>query len=171
MSFLNKLFKKKDQINQPDDLSEKEIAAAGEFYPPLKGEIIPLTDVPDSVFSEKMLGDGFAIIPENNMVRSPVNGEVTNIFPTKHALSLSAEDGHELLIHVGVQTVALKGDGFEPLVKDGDTVRKGSRLLKVDFSKISKMAPSTITSIVFTNLKDGEKVVLDGNKVSLQMKK
>lgn len=170
MSFFKNLFNKNESGNQADinEPTKEEMAAAGEFFPPLKGKIVPISEVPDPVFSQKMMGDGFAIIPENDIVRSPVDGEVTNIFPTKHAISLKSSDGRELLIHVGLETVSLKGDGFTTLAKDGDKVKKGDRLMKVDFAQIAKRVPSTITSIVFTNLKDGEKIVIDGDRVSIE---
>ncbi|GGL49486.1 hypothetical protein GCM10007968_12040 [Sporolactobacillus putidus] len=169
MSFFKNLFNKRDPENQADINAEKEeLASAGEFFPPLKGRIVPVTEVPDPVFSQKMMGDGFAIIPESGTVRSPIDGEVTNIFPTKHAISLRASDGRELLIHIGLETVSLKGEGFTALVKDGDRVKKGDRLVKVDFALVARRVPSTITSIVFTNLKDGEKVVIEGNQVSIK---
>lgn len=167
MGFLKRLFQKSDlNANQPEP-SKEEIAAAGEFYMPLKGKVVPITEVPDPVFSQKMMGDGFAIIPENNVVRSPVDGKITNIFPTKHAVSLKSNQGREILIHVGLETVSLKGEGFTVLTEDGSDVKKGDKLLKVDFSKIAGKVPSIITSVVFTNLRNGEHVVIENNKVSI----
>jgi PTS system, glucose subfamily, IIA component len=170
MSFFRKLFQKTDFLDRTDTNhpTQKEIADAGDFFPPLKGRIVPLSDVPDPVFAEKMMGDGFAIVPESNLVRSPVDGVVTYVFPTHHAISLRADDGHDLLIHVGLETVSLKGFGFTKLVKDGDRVKRGDRLLHVDFDKISGHIPSTITSVIFTNLKDNEVVVIDRGRVTLQ---
>ncbi|MFC2949754.1 glucose-specific PTS transporter subunit IIBC [Virgibacillus sediminis] len=132
---------------------------------PLKGKIIPVTDVPDEVFSGKMMGDGFAIEPAEGQVVSPVNGKIVNVFPTKHAIGIQSDGGREILVHVGLDTVNLKGEGFEALVEEGDIVEAGQLILKADLSFIGKNAKSTITPIVFTNLKDGEKVVLnqDGN--------
>ncbi|MCO7125486.1 PTS glucose transporter subunit IIA [Sporolactobacillus shoreicorticis] len=168
MGFLKKLFQKSELNANQSEPSEAEIAASGEFYMPLKGKVVPITEVPDPVFSQKMMGDGFAIIPENDVVRSPIDGKITNIFPTKHAISLKSDSGRELLIHVGLETVSLKGDGFQPLAADGSTVKKGDRLLQVDFSKIADKVPSTITSVVFTNLNDGEHVVVENGSVSIQ---
>jgi len=119
---------------------------------PLSGEIIDLTDVPDPVFAEKMMGDGFAIKPSDGLVLSPVKGKVFNTFPTKHALGLVSEDGLEVLIHIGLDTVNLKGQGFELLVAEGDLVEVGTPLLKVDLPYIEAKAKSSITPIVFTNL-------------------
>ncbi|MHB8073286.1 glucose-specific PTS transporter subunit IIBC [Desulfosporosinus fructosivorans] len=122
------------------------------IYAPLAGEIIDLAEVPDPVFAEKMMGDGFGIKPSDGLVLSPVKGKVHNTFPTKHALGLVSEDGLEILIHVGLDTVNLKGQGFEMLVTEGDLVSVGTPLLKVDLPYIEANAKSSITPIVFTNL-------------------
>lgn len=130
------------------------------FTSPIKGEIKPITDVPDAVFSGKMMGDGFAIIPSEGVVVSPVDGKIVNLFPTKHALGILSDTGREILIHVGIDTVNLKGEGFETLVSENDKIEKGQPLLKVDLDFIKKNATSTITPIVFTNLAEGESVTL-----------
>ncbi len=122
------------------------------IYAPLTGEIIDLAEVPDPVFAEKMMGDGFGIKPSDGQVLSPVKGTVHNTFPTKHALGLVSEDGLEILIHVGLDTVNLKGQGFEMLVTEGDLVDVGTPLLKVDLPYVEANAKSSITPIVFTNL-------------------
>ncbi|HLO11684.1 MAG TPA: glucose-specific PTS transporter subunit IIBC [Pseudoneobacillus sp.] len=126
------------------------------FIAPIQGEIKPITEVPDQVFSGKMMGDGFAIVPTEGTIVSPVNGKVINLFPTKHALGLLSDSGREILIHVGIDTVKLKGEGFEALVAEGDHVEAGQPLLKVDLDFIKANAPSVITPIVFTNLAQGE---------------
>jgi glucose PTS system EIICBA or EIICB component len=131
------------------------------FVSPLKGEIKPISDVPDQVFSGKMMGDGFAIIPAEGMVVSPVDGEIVNLFPTKHAIGIMSDNGREILIHIGIDTVNLKGKGFETLVSENDRVEKGQPLLKIDLDYIKEHATSTITPIVFTNLAEGEKVVIE----------
>ncbi|WP_071461370.1 glucose-specific PTS transporter subunit IIBC [Bacillus massilinigeriensis] len=127
---------------------------------PLKGEIVPITEVPDAVFSGKMMGDGFAVIPSEGIVVSPVNGKIINLFPTKHAIGLLSDGGREILIHVGIDTVNLKGQGFETLVEENQQVKQGEPLLKADLDYIGKNATSTITPIVFTNLGEGEVVEL-----------
>jgi glucose PTS system EIICBA or EIICB component len=128
------------------------------FVSPIKGEIKPITEVPDQVFSGKMMGDGFAIVPTEGTIVSPVNGKVINLFPTKHALGLLSDSGREILIHVGIDTVKLKGEGFEALVTEGDRVDAGQPLLNVDLDYIKGNAPSIMTPIVFTNLAQGESV-------------
>ncbi|MGD6903303.1 glucose-specific PTS transporter subunit IIBC [Bacillus infantis] len=131
------------------------------FVSPIKGEIKPITDVPDAVFSGKMMGDGFAIVPSEGTIVSPVDGKIVNLFPTKHALGLLSDSGREILIHVGIDTVNLKGKGFETLVKENDRVEKGQPLLKVDLDFVKENAPSIMTPIVFTNLAEGETVVIN----------
>ncbi|WHY67426.1 glucose-specific PTS transporter subunit IIBC [Neobacillus sp. SuZ13] len=131
------------------------------FAAPLKGEIKPITEVPDQVFAGKMMGDGFAIVPAEGTVVSPVNGKIVNLFPTKHAIGILSDTGREILIHVGIDTVNLKGQGFETLVSEDDIIEQGQPLLKVDLNYIKEHATSTITPIVFTNLAEGEKVVLN----------
>ncbi|GGD20451.1 glucose-specific PTS transporter subunit IIBC [Pontibacillus salipaludis] len=136
---------------------------AGEFsfVSPLKGEIMPISDVPDEVFSGKMMGDGFAILPSDGEIVSPINGKVLNVFPTKHALGLQAEDGTEVLIHFGIDTVTLKGEGFEAFVSEGDEIKQGQTLLKVDIASVQEKVPSIVTPIVFTNLGEGQTVKIN----------
>ncbi|MDR6120562.1 glucose-specific phosphotransferase system IIBC component [Bacillus sp. SLBN-46] len=131
------------------------------FVSPIKGEIKEITEVPDQVFAGKMMGDGFAIVPSEGLVASPVDGKIVNLFPTKHAIGILSDGGREILIHVGIDTVNLKGQGFETLVSENDRVVKGQPLLKVDLDYIKEHATSTITPIVFTNLAEGEKIVIE----------
>lgn len=127
---------------------------------PLSGKLIPISSVPDQLFSSRMMGDGFAVEPSDGIVVSPVNGRVSNIFPTKHAISLESETGKEIMIHIGIDTVHLKGKGFDILVKEGEEVETGQPLLKADLEYIGKNAKSTITPIIFTNLEDGRQIEL-----------
>ena len=135
---------------------------------PIKGELIPITEVPDQVFAGKLMGDGFAIIPEEGLVVSPVNGKIINVFPTKHAIGIQSDGGREILIHIGIDTVNLKGEGFETLIHEGDTVEVGQSLLKVDLPYIEENATSTITPIVFTNLAENEQVIIENGKVEIR---
>ncbi|BCB02189.1 glucose-specific PTS transporter subunit IIBC [Bacillus sp. KH172YL63] len=131
------------------------------FVAPITGEIKDITEVPDQVFSGKMMGDGFAIVPTEGTIVSPITGKVVNVFPTKHAIGLESKAGREVLIHVGIDTVKLEGKGFEALVKEGDQVEAGQPLLEVDLDYIKENAPSIMTPIVFTNLKEGKQVTLE----------
>ncbi|WP_438804675.1 PTS sugar transporter subunit IIA [Oceanobacillus saliphilus] len=144
----------KNLFGKKEKESEKIIA-------PMTGELIPITEVPDEVFSGKMMGDGFAIVPKEGTVLSPIDGKIVNIFPTNHAIGLESNSGREILIHIGIDTVALKGNGFEPLVKENDQVRAGQPLMKVDLDYVGSHATSTVTPIIFTNLNEGESVTLE----------
>ncbi|GGE69599.1 glucose-specific PTS transporter subunit IIBC [Priestia taiwanensis] len=139
----------------------KETKEKTTIVSPIKGELKSITEVPDQVFSGKMMGDGFAILPTDGTVVSPVNGEIVNIFPTKHAIGLIAEDGTEILIHFGIDTVKLGGEGFEAFVEQGDKVTQGQKLLQVDLEYVGANAPSLMTPIVFTNLQSGQEVVIN----------
>ncbi|MBB6283012.1 PTS sugar transporter subunit IIA [Geobacillus subterraneus] len=118
---------------------------------PLSGTVVPLEDVPDPVFAQKMMGDGIAIDPTDGDVVAPVDGEIIQLFPTKHAIGLRSEAGVELLIHVGIDTVSMNGEGFTAYVKAGDRVKRGERLLSVDFSLVREKAKSAVTPIIITN--------------------
>lgn len=127
---------------------------------PLTGKLVPIEDVPDEVFSGKMMGDGFAIEPDDGTVISPVDGKIINIFPTKHAVGIQSANGREILIHVGLDTVKLDGAGFEVFVEEGQEVQQGQEILKADLEYLKEHAPSIITPVVFTNLQEGEIVTL-----------
>lgn len=118
---------------------------------PVKGDMLSLDQVPDPVFSEKMMGDGVAIMPEDGGIHSPIEGTVILVADTKHAIGIRANDGTELLIHIGLETVSLQGKGFETLVKIGDSVSIGQPLIEVDWSFVKENATSIITPIIITN--------------------
>jgi sugar PTS system EIIA component len=145
----------------------KKIESESTILQPLEGEIVPLDVVPDPVFSQKMIGDGFAINPTNGSVVSPVDGEVISVFPTKHAVSIKSKGGREILIHVGLETVSLNGEGFTAFVSDGQSVQKGQKLLEADFQSIKDKVPSIITPVIFTNLAENERVVIEEQGVRI----
>ncbi|WP_110926793.1 PTS sugar transporter subunit IIA [Bacillus massiliglaciei] len=122
-----------------------------EIYSPLSGEIIPLAEVPDQVFAQKMLGDGAAIIPREGKLVSPVDGEVIQVFPTKHAIGIKSTKGLEILLHIGLDTVELKGEGFEELVKEGQMIQKGDALLNFDIEFLESKNKEIISPIIITN--------------------
>ncbi|MBY4605193.1 MULTISPECIES: glucose-specific PTS transporter subunit IIBC [Bacillus] len=121
------------------------------FIYPLKGETVSLTDVPDQVFSEKMMGEGFAIDPSEGKVVAPADGEIVSIFPTKHAIGFMSAGGTEILIHVGIDTVKLNGEGFETYVTSGQAVKQGELLLTFNLDYIKQHAVSAVTPVIFTN--------------------
>lgn len=127
---------------------------------PLQGHVVPLSHVPDEVFSGGMMGQGFAIEPSSGEVRSPVTGEVVTLFPAHHAIGLRADNGLEVLVHVGIDTVNLGGEGFSPLVRQGERVSAGQPILRADLDAIRFRVPSLITPVLFTNLDDSQRVEL-----------
>ena len=116
-----------------------------------EGEVVKLEDVKDPVFSQKMMGDGFAVEPANGKIYSPVAGKVTSVFPTKHALGLLTEAGLEVLVHIGLDTVSLEGKPFEVHVAEGQTVAAGDLLVTADLAAIKEAGRETTTIVVFTN--------------------
>ncbi|APB38046.1 PTS sugar transporter subunit IIA [Heyndrickxia coagulans] len=133
------------------------------IFAPVRGQVVAIEEVPDPTFSEKMMGDGIAIKPTEGLLVAPFDGEVVQVFPTKHAIGLRGASGLELLIHIGLETVTLNREGFETAVKAGDKVKKGDTLITFDLALIQEKAADTITSIVVTN---GEAVHLD-KKINL----
>ena len=122
-----------------------------EIYAPVNGEIIPLDQVPDPVFSQKMMGEGVAIIPTGGTFHAPVEGTVVLISDTKHAIGLRTNDGTEILIHIGLETVSLQGKGFTVLVGENDKVSLGQPLIEADLDYIREHATSIVTPIIITN--------------------
>ena len=115
------------------------------------GQVINIEDVKDPVFSQKMMGDGFAVEPENGKIVSPVAGKVTSIFPTKHALGLVTDNGLEVLVHIGLDTVSLEGKPFDVKVTEGQTVAAGDLLVEANLDAIREAGRETSTVVVFTN--------------------
>jgi len=142
-------------------------AAKETYILPMKGKLVSLSEVPDQIFSQKMMGDGFAVYPTGGEVLAPVSGKIVNVFPTKHAIGIESDGGREIIIHVGIDTVKLKGKGFDVFVKAGDKVTQGQLLMKVDLDFIEKNAVSVVTPVVFTNLADGEKVDIEEGEEQL----
>jgi glucose-specific phosphotransferase system IIA component len=122
---------------------------------PFDGKWMNLDDVPDEVFSKRLVGDGFAIMPESSVLLSPIKGKILQIFPTNHAVGLLTEEGIEVLIHIGIDTVELKGQGFERLAEVGQMVEIGTPLIGISRDYILQQGKSLITPIIITN---GEKV-------------
>jgi PTS system beta-glucosides-specific IIC component len=126
---------------------------------PITGKIIALSDVKDEAFSSGALGQGLAIEPSEGKVYSPVDGEISTFFPTGHAVGITSSNGVEILIHVGMDTVALDGKGFTPKKAQGDKVKKGELLLEFDMNVIKEAGYSTVTPVIITNSDDYADVV------------
>ncbi len=118
---------------------------------PMKGNVAPITECPDPTFASKAMGDGFVVFPEDGNFYSPANAEVTMTFPTKHAFGLMTNDGTEILVHIGLDTVELNGEPFTMHVKKGDKVKKGQLLVDVDLKAIEAAGKETATAVIITN--------------------
>ncbi|WP_456274331.1 PTS sugar transporter subunit IIA [Bacillus sp. AK031] len=134
---------------------KEEVPVSINIHSPLAGKLISLEEVPDPVFSQKMMGDGIAIDPTDGKVVSPVDGEIVQVFPTKHAVGIKAVNGVEILIHIGLETVSMNGEGFEAHVSEGKKVKVGDSLVTFDMDAVKEKAKSTITPVIITN---GDKV-------------
>ncbi len=131
--------------------SKTEDDACISFMAPLSGKVVPLEKVPDKVFSQKMMGEGIAIQPSDGRIVSPLNGEVVNIFSAKHAFILRSEEGIELLVHIGLDTVQLNGEGFALDVSPGDKIKTGDPLGEVQIKQIVEQGYRTLTPIIVLN--------------------
>ncbi|HHQ5483398.1 TPA: glucose PTS transporter subunit IIA, partial [Clostridioides difficile] len=151
----------KEAINEDEDEELVFNENNENFVSPAKGKIVALENVPDETFSKKMLGDGFAIDIIDGKIVSPISGKLETVFSSGHAFGIKGTNG-EVLIHVGIDTVALNGDGFDVAVKQGDMVKQGDVLVNVDLKRIHELGKSTLTMVLFP---DGKKVnILDINK-------
>ncbi|HEL1629667.1 TPA: PTS glucose transporter subunit IIA [Streptococcus suis] len=140
------------------------ISSRKNVFSPLSGQILPLEKVNDATFSKKMLGEGVAIIPKDGKVYAPFDGAVTSLFPTKHAIGLTSDEGVELLIHFGLETVELKGRGFVSHVSDGEKVEKGQLMLEVDVEMLVAEGYDIVTPVVVTNTQEYLDVLLLSTK-------
>lgn len=150
--------KEKDNKKETKENSNfKEIA---KFSSPVKGIAAPIEETPDEAFAGKMMGDGIMIMPEDSTVFAPCDGEVLFVFPSKHAVGIKTTDGFEILIHIGINTVELNGEGFEAFVASGDKVKKGDKLISFDIEYIKDKVPSMATPFIFTALNENQRVKL-----------
>ncbi|WP_059103642.1 PTS sugar transporter subunit IIA [Shouchella shacheensis] len=138
-----KLFGKKEETNQKPE--EEQLVA------PVSGKLVPIEEVPDPTFGEKMIGDGFAIEPKDGHVVAPIAGEIVQFFPTKHAFGIKSAGGAEVLVHIGLETVGMNGEGFTAHVKEGDNVKAGEKIVDFDLALVKEKAAHTVTPVVITN--------------------
>lgn len=137
-----------------------------EFNAPLEGELIPLSEVKDDVFSNKLMGEGFAIIPSKGELYAPIDGTIEMVFETKHSLAMKSEDGTEILFHVGLETVNLKGKYFNSEVSVGKSVKQGDLLLSFELDKIVEEGFDPVTSVIITNRPDAKIETIESKKVN-----
>lgn len=156
----------------PESNIESGAKDTKKVFSPVKGEMINLDSVNDPTFAQKMLGDGVAVIPEDGKFYAPFDGVVETVFPTKHAIGLKSDSGIELLMHIGLDTVELKGEPYDVKVKANQRVKKGDLLVNADLDKIKKAGYETVTPLIVTNTKDfveivpNEKTTVDNGTVS-----
>ncbi len=129
-----------------------------EIKSPTDGQIVALDSVDDEVFSSGMVGDGVALIPMSDIFTSPIDGTISKIFATNHAYSIKSPKDLEVMVHIGLETVALDGKGFERLASEGDKVKAGDAIIKADLSYIQKYAKDIITPIIITDNSDTKSI-------------
>lgn len=152
-------------VSEEDEAVHIDGSRSVTIVAPCDGEVIPLSEVSDQVFSGGMMGDGVGFIPRQSEIVAPFHGKVKALFPTKHAIGIESTDGVELLIHIGIDTVKLNGEGFESFVKVGDEVAEGQLLMKVDLEYLQQHAPSIVTPMIVTNLGERQIEVEDVKEV------
>ncbi|MGA4514488.1 beta-glucoside-specific PTS transporter subunit IIABC [Staphylococcus caledonicus] len=150
-----------DDIQDNKDVVRSESNLESDIYAPLNGLVIPLSEVDDPIFAEEMMGKGLAIQPDNYEVEAPIDGVVSMIAVSKHAIGITSPEGVELLIHVGLDTVKLNGEGFELLVSENEKVTVGQPLLKFDAKYIKEQGYDIITPVLVTNSNEFEEVIVD----------
>ncbi len=157
---------KEESREEEADAAALADRAAGEMkiYSPLKGKTVKLEEVEDEAFSSGILGEGIAILPEEGILYAPADGTISAFFPTGHALGMTTDNGMELLIHVGMDTVQLDGKGFHPLAAVDDKVKKGQKLLEFDMKLIKEAGYSLVTPVLVTNADEIRVVPVDGGK-------
>lgn len=148
-----------EEKEEKTTLPEEQLAV----YAPSKGELIPISEVADPVFSEKMMGDGFAVLPEANEVFAPISGTILNVFPTKHAIGIQTDNGLEVLLHMGINTVDLKGEPFTLYVEEGQRIARGQLIAVVDLEMLEKAGKKSDMIVVFTNGAAVKELVIRSN--------
>ena len=150
----------KEEVVVKEEVSKKPLVNKITIASPIKGEIVPLNKVNDETFASEMMGKGIAINPKEGKVVSPINGKVQMLFQTKHAIGLKSDDGAEILIHIGINTVELEGKHFDLKVNQGDMVTVGQPLVEVDFEKVKEEGYDPTIIMVVTNTADYLDVIL-----------
>ena len=148
------------EVNEQKEEAGQKVVDRIVISSPITGVAAELSTAPDEAFAQKMMGDGAVVTPEDPYVRAPEDGEVAFVFDTKHAIGFVTESGISLLIHVGIDTVKLNGEGFEALVESGQEVKKGDPMLKLDLDYLSKNAPSIVSPVLCTELEDNQRIHL-----------
>lgn len=155
-----------------EKLFKKKEAMDNNLYAPIEGEYIELEKIPDKVFASGMIGTGCGIVPKGEKVTAPVNGEIIMVADTKHAIGIKSEMGAEILLHIGLETVAMNGEGFEVLVKVGDKIKVGQDLLRFDLKKkLRKKQILKFQHFLFLTVMNLKKLILMWKKIMKKKKK
>ncbi len=139
--------------------NDEETAFTEEISAPVRGRVVNLPDIPDESFASGALGKGIGILPAEGRVYAPCDGTITTFFPTGHAIGISSSKGAEVLMHIGLGTVSMNGDGFEPKKNQGDSCKKGELLLEFDIARIKQAGLNPITPVIIANSQEYEKIV------------
>lgn len=154
-----------ESCSEPDDATQSQeikgsVVKTVIVSSPITGVAADLSTAPDEAFADRMMGDGAVVTPTDAIVKAPEDGEVAFVFDTKHAIGFTTDSGLSLLIHVGIDTVKLDGKGFEVFVENGQQVKKGDPLMKLDIDYLQEHAPSIVSPVLCTELEDNQKVRL-----------
>lgn len=136
-----------------------------EIASPASGTVVELDQVNDAVFSGRSVGDGCAVIPEDQLICAPCDGKIVQIIETNHAFCILSDDGLEILVHIGLDTVKLKGSGFTRLKKEGEQVKTGDPVMKVDFSYLRQQGKEIVTPVLITNMEQVSSMKIFRGKV------
>lgn len=157
---------KKKETTDNLDTTQAPVITGQEVMSPLTGEVLPIEKAEDEVFASKVMGDGVVILPETTDVYAPFDGTIATLFPTKHAIGLVSDKGAEILIHIGINTVDLNGEGFKAFVKQGDSVTKGDKLISFDKVAIENAGYSSQTMVIITNGSNYNQIIKHDNQFS-----
>jgi PTS system glucose-specific IIA component len=141
-----------------------------DVYAPVDGNVVMLESVDDEVFSQKMVGDGVAILPISGSFKAPIDGVVSKIFSTNHAYSIKSDKDLEVMVHIGLETVALNGEGFTRIAAEGDSVKVGDVIIEADLSYIRKHAKDIVTPIIISDESDAKEILKEYSVVKSQDK-
>ncbi|ALQ40752.1 PTS sucrose transporter subunit IIABC [Fusobacterium hwasookii ChDC F174] len=155
--------KSKKIIEEKIEEVKQEIKEEITLITPMRGEVKDISESSDETFASKVMGDGILVNPIEEIVVAPADAKVELVFPTKHAIGLTLKDGSQILIHCGINTVSMNGDGFETYVEEGQEVKQGDKLLKMDLKKVQEAGHSTQTLIIVNEVGQGSKVIVDAN--------
>ena len=156
----------KEETTDNLDTTQAPVITGQEVMSPLTGEVLPIEKAEDEVFASKVMGDGVVILPETTDVYAPFDGTIATLFPTKHAIGLVSDKGAEILIHIGINTVDLNGEGFKAFVKQGDSVTKGDKLISFDKVAIENAGYSSQTMVIITNGSNYNQIIKHNNQFS-----